>query len=66
MISREESPTWNTTDARRMLDESKNGDELPSWDALEATLNRRLCNYGNAVAESSDMDQCTGSARSRE
>ncbi|XP_031844381.1 uncharacterized protein LOC116432130 isoform X2 [Nomia melanderi] len=65
MISREESPTWNTTDARRMLDESKNGDELPSWDALEATLNRRLCNYGNALAESSEMDECTGGSCAR-
>ncbi|XP_078052031.1 uncharacterized protein LOC144478172, partial [Augochlora pura] len=56
MISREESPTWNTPNARRLQDDSRNGDELPSWDALEATLNRRLCNYGNALAENSRMD----------
>nr|XP_033330261.1 uncharacterized protein LOC117222598 isoform X2 [Megalopta genalis] len=56
MISREESPTWNAPNARRLRDESRNGDELPSWDALEATLNRRLCNYGNALAETSRAD----------
>ncbi|XP_076646683.1 uncharacterized protein LOC143355596 isoform X2 [Halictus rubicundus] len=57
MISREESPTWNTLNTRRLQNDPKNGDELPSWDALEATLNRRLCNYGNAFAESSRMDE---------
>lgn len=54
MISREESPTWSTA-RRKELDyaESKNeNEELPSWDALEATLNRRLCNY--ALPESLD------------
>ncbi|XP_043512314.1 uncharacterized protein LOC122529876 isoform X1 [Frieseomelitta varia] len=62
MISREESPTWSTQDARRKLDhsESKNGDELPSWDTLEATLNRRLCNYGNAPLESPETDESIG------
>ncbi|XP_076679266.1 uncharacterized protein LOC143374746 isoform X2 [Andrena cerasifolii] len=59
MISREESPTWSTLDARRKLDdpESTNGDELPSWATLEATLNRRLCNYGNAPAESTKSNE---------
>nr|XP_012142955.1 PREDICTED: uncharacterized protein LOC100880684 [Megachile rotundata] len=54
MISREESPNWSTLDSRRKLDdtESKNGDGLPSWATLEATLNRRLCNYDNALAGS--------------
>lgn len=62
MISREESPTWSTLDARRKLDdpESTNGDELPSWDTLEATLNRRLCNYGNAPAESTKTNENIG------
>ncbi|XP_046144601.1 uncharacterized protein LOC114877064 [Osmia bicornis bicornis] len=62
MISREESPTWNTLDSRRKLDdtESKNGDELPSWDTLEATLNRRLCNYGNALPGSLETDESIG------
>ncbi|XP_017766501.1 PREDICTED: uncharacterized protein LOC108555384 [Eufriesea mexicana] len=71
MISREESPTWSTQDARRKLDYSgsKNGDELPSWDTLEATLNRRLCNYGNALSESLETDESIGRncvAKSRE
>lgn len=71
MISREESPTWSTQDARRKLNcsESKNGDELPSWDTLEATLNRRLCNYGNALLESLETDESIGRncvAKSRE
>ena len=71
MISREESPTWSTQDARRKLDrcESKNGDELPSWDTLEATLNRRLCNYGNALLGSLETDESIGRncvAKSRE
>ncbi|XP_017788712.1 PREDICTED: uncharacterized protein LOC108571224 [Habropoda laboriosa] len=62
MISREESPTWSTLDARRKLDdsESKNGDGLPSWDTLEATLNRRLCNYGNALSGSLETDESIG------
>ncbi|XP_076758422.1 uncharacterized protein LOC143427829 isoform X2 [Xylocopa sonorina] len=65
MISREESPTWSTLDARRKLDdsESKNGDELPSWDTLEATLNRRLCNYGNALSGSLETDESIGGNR---
>ncbi|XP_068980937.1 uncharacterized protein [Bombus flavifrons] len=71
MISREESPTWSTQDARRKLNcsESKNGDELPSWDTLEATLNRRLCNYGNALLGSLETDESIGRncvAKSRE
>ncbi|CAK9812411.1 hypothetical protein ANTPLA_LOCUS7381 [Anthophora plagiata] len=62
MISREESPTWSTLDARRKLDdsESKNGDGLPSWDTLEATLNRRLCNYGNALSGSLETGESIG------
>ncbi|XP_053995248.1 uncharacterized protein LOC128885291 [Hylaeus anthracinus] len=62
MISREESPTWSTLDSRRNLDDpgTKNGDELPSWDALEATLNRRLCNYGNALSESLEIGDSVG------
>lgn len=51
MISREESPTWSTRIARSKELDLEN-EELPSWDALEATLNRRLCNYGDALPES--------------
>ncbi|XP_031367430.1 uncharacterized protein LOC116185920 [Apis dorsata] len=64
MISREESPTWSTTRSARSKEldyaESKNEDELPSWDALEATLNRRLCNYGDALPESLETDESVG------
>ncbi|XP_076625427.1 uncharacterized protein LOC143343923 isoform X1 [Colletes latitarsis] len=62
MISREESPIWSTLDSRRIFDDSgsKNGDELPSWETLEATLNRRLCNYGNALKESFEIDESVG------
>ncbi|XP_076241148.1 uncharacterized protein LOC143183489 [Calliopsis andreniformis] len=59
MISREESPTWST---RRKLDDldSTNGDELPSWDALEATLNRRLYNYGSVPPEFAEANGSIG------
>lgn len=63
MISREESPTWSTRIARSKESdyaESKNEDELPSWDTLEATLNRRLCNYGNVLPESLETDEGVG------
>lgn len=64
MISREESPTWSTTRSARSKEldyaESKNEDELPSWDALEATLNRRLCNYEDALPESLETDESVG------
>ena len=61
MISREDSPKWNTIDSRCSINdqEYRDTDKLPSWDVLEATLNRKLLRYDN-VQDSLDTNKDVG------
>lgn len=61
MISREDSPKWNTIDSRCSItdQEYRDTDKLPSWDVLEANLNRKLLRYDN-VQDSLDANKDVG------
>ncbi|XP_066586521.1 uncharacterized protein [Prorops nasuta] len=59
MESREESPKWNSLDYRRTFDsyDISEGDCLPSWEILEATLNKRLTKLNSGESDSLEINK---------
>ena len=62
MISREDSPKWNTLNSRCSISDQdyRDIDKLPSWDALEATLNKKLLRYDNVREDAVDGNKDVG------
>lgn len=58
MVSREESPKWKN---RRAMVESnvKECDKLPTWDVLEATLDKKLLGWTEKLTQTADEDEHT-------